>query len=213
MAILPNMQLSVPCDAIETRKATLAGLLEIKGPTYLRFAREATPVVTRDDTPFEWGVANVIRFRGAKENFVEAFETKLSTAYVNEREQICFIACGPVVPECMRAAWILKEEYGLESRVLNVHTVKPLDVSALAAAADEVGNIITVEEHQVGGFGNIVAAALASSRKDPMKPLRLALMGVPDKFGESGEPWELMKVFGLTAEHIARKALDLLGKK
>jgi len=213
MAVLPNMNLSVPADSVETRKATLAGLLEVKGPVYLRFAREATPIISREDTPFEWGVANVIRFRGVKENFVDAFETKLSSAYMNEREQVALVACGPVVPECMRAAWILKEEFAIETRVINVHTVKPLDVAALAAAADEVGAVITVEEHQLGGFGNFVAGAMACRRPDPQKPLRLAMLGIPDKFGESGEPWELMKVYGLTAEHIARKALDLLARK
>jgi len=212
MACLPNMHLSVPADAVETKKAALAAILDVKGPGYLRFAREATPVVTTDDTPFEWGKANVIRYRRAAEQFVDAFETKLASSYVSEDEDLTIAACGPMVPEAMRAAWILKEEYGIETRVLNIHTVKPFDVAAVVAAAEETGCILTVEEHQVGGFGNIVAGAVFS-RKDAAQPLKLQMMGVPDTFGESGEPWELMKVFGLTAEHIVQKALTLLGRK
>ena len=212
MACLPNMMLAVPADSVETRKATLTALLEIDGPVYLRFAREATPVISTDTTPFEWGKANVIRYRGEKKNFIDAFDTKLAGAYVSEGEDVALVACGPVVAESMRAAWILKEQFGIETRVVNVHTVKPLDTDALAAAADEVGAMITVEEHQVGGFGNLVAAAALATR-DPARPLKFRMMGIPDTFGESGMPWELMKVFGLTAEHIARKALDLLGKK
>jgi len=202
----------VPADAVETKKATLAAILEINGPVYLRFAREATPVVSTDDTPFEWGKANVIRYRGAAAQFVDAFETKLASAYVSEGEALTIATCGPMVPEAMRAAWLLKEEYGIETRVLNIHTVKPFDAAAVAAAAEETGCILTVEEHQVGGFGNLVAGAVFS-RKDAELPLKLQMMGVPDTFGESGEPWELMKAFGLTAEHIAKKALAMLGKK
>jgi len=212
MNCLPNMNLSVPADAVETRKATLAALLQIEGPVYLRFAREATPVITTDDTPFEWGKANVIRYRGEADAFVDAFETQLAGAYVGESEDVALIACGPVVAEAMRAAWILKEEYGIEARVVNVHTVKPFDRAAVETAADEVGQLITIEEHQVGGFGNLVAAA-ALGRKNPRRAAHLEMMGVPDTFGESGMPWELMKVYGLTAEHIARKALEILGRK
>jgi transketolase len=212
MACLPNMNLSVPADAVETKKATLAAILEIDGPVYLRFAREATPVISTDDTPFEWGKANVIRYRGAADKFVDAFETKLASAYVTENEVLTLASCGPMVPEAMRAAWLLKEEYGIETRVLNIHTVKPFDAAAVAAAAEETGCILSVEEHQVGGFGNIVAGAVFG-RKDADRPLKLQMMGVPDIFGESGEPWELMKAFGLTAEHIAKKALAMLGRK
>ncbi|MDK1032492.1 MAG: transketolase C-terminal domain-containing protein, partial [Planctomycetia bacterium] len=125
---------------------------------------------------------------------------------------LCLIACGPSVPEAMRAAWILAEDFGIKTRILNVHTVKPLDAEAIRKAAWEVGNIVTVEEHQVGGFGNIIAGA-AAAKTNPKKPLRLAMVGVADKFGESGEPWELVKAFGLSAEHVAIKALELLGKK
>lgn len=213
MNILPNMSLSLPCDSVEAKRATIAGMLEVNGPVYLRFAREATPVVTSDDTPFEWGKANVIRYRGAAEQFIDAFETRLASAYVNEGEQIAILSNGPVLAECMRAAWILKEEYGIETRVINMHTVKPLDKAAIVAAAEEIGVILSVEEHQVGGFGNLVASAAVTGRKNPAQSLKFDMIGIPDIFGESGEPWELMKVFGLTAEHVARKALEMLGRK
>ncbi|MDO8587182.1 MAG: transketolase [Armatimonadota bacterium] len=211
MSILPNMIVEVPADSIETDRATEICVLEIVGPTYLRFAREATPIITTQETPYKFGVANVIRFRGEKPNFVDAFETRLSTDYRSEKEDLCIIACGPMVPEAMRAAWLLKSEKGIETRTVNIHTVKPIDGAAIVAAANEIGIIVTAEEHQAGGFGNIVAG-IAATRTDDAKPLRIAQIGVQDRFGESGEPWELMKLFELTAEHIATKALKLLGR-
>ena len=157
----------------------------------------------------KFGVANVIRFRGEQPKFADAFETVLSTDYKSEGEDLCIIACGPMVPEAMRTAWLLKSEKGIETRILNVHTVKPIDTAAILAASNEIGSIITAEEHQVGGFGNIIAG-VAAQRTVHTKPLRIEQIGVLDRFGESGEPWELMKLFGLTAEHIAVKALKLL---
>jgi transketolase len=209
MSILPNMVLEVPADSVETDRATEICVLDVVGPTYLRFAREATPIVTTKDTPYKFGVANVIRFRGEQPNFVDAFETVLATDYKSEGETLCIIACGPMVPEAMRAAWLLKAEKGIETRIINIHTVKPIDTAAILAAANEIGTILTAEEHQVGGFGNIVAG-VAATRTNPTKPLLIAQIGVQDRFGESGEPWELMKLFELTAEHIATKALEIL---
>ncbi len=119
------------------------------------------------------------------------------------------MACGPMVAEAMRAAWLLKEEYGIETRVVNVHTVKPLDVAALVRAADETHLIVTAEEHQVGGFGNIVAGAILRHRQDFAQPLLFDMVGVQDRFGVSGKPWELMQAFGLCAEHIAERVLRL----
>ena len=124
---LPNMSAVVPCDSVETMKATQKLLLGVTGPKYIRFAREATPVVTTAQTPFEFGKANVIRFRGEQPNFIDAFETCLESDYRNEHEDLTIIACGPMVPEAMRAAWILKREFGYETRILNVHTLKPID--------------------------------------------------------------------------------------
>jgi len=213
MAILPNMHVVAPCDSLETERATLHSLIELKGPAYIRYAREATPVVTTHATPFKFGVANVIRYRGAKPRFVEAFETVLSTDYQDEGEEVSIVACGPMVPEAMRAAWLLKEEQGIETRILNVHTVKPLDVAALVRAAEETGLVVTAEEHQVGGVGNIVAGAILENRQNFQLPLQLERVGVPDCFGVSGKPWELMQWFGLCAEHIAERVLKLHGRR
>jgi transketolase len=87
-----------------------------------------------------------------------------------QRESATILACGPMVPEAMRAAWILKEEYAIETRIVNVHTVKPLDVATLLEAADETRILLTAEEHQVGGFGNIVAGAMLRNRKNFRQP-------------------------------------------
>ena len=208
---LPNMHLTVPCDSIETEKATHA-IAFINGPAVVRYAREATPIVTTSDTPYQFGLANVIRYRRKKKNFIDAFQTKLSTDYTSEKEDLTLIACGPMVAEAMRAAYILKEEYNLESRILNIHTLKPIDKKAILKAAEETNIIITCEEHQVGGFGNIVAGVIAQNKKYST-PLLLDMIGVEDRFGESGEPWELTKVFGLTAEHITQRAKKLYEKK
>lgn len=204
---IPGFHMIVPCDSKEAQKATVA-LAGVPGPGVVRFAREATPLVTDDATVFEYGKANVIRYRGAQANFAAAFETVLAGEYCSEGEQLAIIACGPMVPEAMRAAWMLKEERGIETRVVNVHTVKPLDAAAVAAAAAEIGVIVTAEEHQVGGFGNLVAGAIAQA--DIPRPLKLRMVGVKDTFGETGQPWELMKSFGLTAEHIVQTALAVL---
>jgi transketolase len=209
MSILPNMHVLAPCDSLETERATLFSLLDLVGPAYIRFAREATPVITTPATPFRYGVANIIRYRGEKPHFLDAFETFLSTDYAGEDEDVSIIACGPMVPEAMRAAWLLKEEFGLETRVVNTHTVKPLDVGALAQAADDTRLIVTAEEHQVGGFGNLVAGAILRGRQNFQSPLLLDMVGVPDRFGVSGKPWELMQYFGLCAEHIAERVLRL----
>jgi len=208
---LPNMHLTVPCDTIETEKATHA-IAYIEGPAVVRYAREATPIITTKDTPYQFGLANVIRYRGEKNNFTSAFETKLASDYKSEKEDVCIIACGPMVAEAMRAAYILKKEYNLETRILNIHTVKPLDKESILKAAEEIGLVMTVEEHQKGGFGNIIAGVIAAGKKYNT-PLLLDMMGVDDQFGLSGAPWELIKTFELTAEHIAKRTKVLSGKK
>ena len=213
MCGLPNMNVEVPCDSVETQRATEHLLFKVKGPKYVRFAREATPVVTDKKTPYKWGKANVIRFRGEKPRFKDAFEHCLASSYKNESEDISIIACGPSVPEAMRAAWILKSEYDIETRVVNIHTVKPLDERPIVRAAAETGVVVTAEEHQVGGFGNQVAAVIGRSEKLFGKPVVMGMVGVKDRFGESGAPWELVKEFEVSAEHIAVEAKRLYDLK
>ncbi|MBM3308354.1 MAG: transketolase [Candidatus Eisenbacteria bacterium] len=213
MCGLPGMHIEVPCDAVETKRASEHLLFKVKGPKYLRFAREATPVVTDEKTPYAFGKANVIRFRGPKDRFKDAFQHALASKYKSEGEDLTIAACGPSVPEAMRAAWILKNEYDIETRVLNVHTVRPLDEAAIIAAAAETGIVVTAEEHQVGGFGNLVAAVLAKAPALYGLPVGVGMVGVKDRFGESGAPWELVKEFEVSAEHIAVEAKRLYDLK
>ncbi len=213
MCGLPNMRVCAPCDSIEAKKATRILLFDIVGPKYIRFAREATPVITRDDTPFVFGKANIYRFRGEKENFIDAFEICLAEKYKNENEDITLIGCGPETAEACRAAWILKQEYGIEARVINMHTLKPLDRPAIIRAAKETGAILTCEEHQVGGLGNWIASTVLCDTESAGRKMLFDMLGVDDRFGESGKPWQLIKEFGLSAEHIADRAKKLLDKK
>ena len=207
---LPNMVAVVPCDSVETRKATDYLLLRHAGPKYIRFAREATPVVTTAETPFVFGRANVVRFRGAAPNFMDAFETSLASDYQNEEEDLSIIACGPMVPEAMRAAWILKQEFGYETRVLNMHTLKPIDREAIVRAAQQTGVVVTAEEHQVGALAWRVSSVITESPELYETPTITGAIGIQDRFGDSGAPWELIKEFEVSAEHIAAKALELL---
>lgn len=207
---IPGMHVNVPCDSIETFKATSHLLFKEQGPKFVRFAREATPIVTTEETPFVYGKANVIRFRGEKESFIDAFETVLASEYPNENEDLSIVACGPMVPEAMRAAWILKADFDLETRVVNMHTLKPLDKEALVRAAIETGVIVTAEEHQIGGLANPVAAAILEDGRMHHKGVKFGMIGVKDRFGESGAPWELIKEFEVSAEHIAHKAKELV---
>lgn len=210
VSVLPNMKMVVPADSLETEKATLYLLLKVKGPKYIRFAREATPVITKANTSFVFGKANIYRFRKEKENFIDAFEIFLGENYKNENEDLTLIACGPQVAEALKAAWILKKEFGIETRVVNLHTIKPLDTKTIIRCAKETKAIITCEEHQKGGMGDKVAAVIleANLKKTP-KFLRI---GIEDRFGETGQPWELIYAFGLSGEHIAQKAINLLKK-
>ena len=207
---LPNMSVVVPCDAIETRKATRTLLLEREGPKYIRFAREATPIVTDESTPFVFGKANMIRLRGEKPDFFGAFETRLAEDCADEGEDLSIIACGPMVPEAMRAAWILKKEFGYATRVLNLHTLKPIDAAAIVRAARETGVVVTAEEHQIGALAGRVSTILSTSPELYSVPVIMSAIGVKDRFGESGAPWELVKEFEVSAEHIAQKALELM---
>jgi transketolase len=213
MCGLPNMSVVVPCDVNETKKATDYLLLRHRGPKYIRFAREATPIVTDQYTPFQFGQANVIRLRGEDTNFADAFETIFAADHENENEDLTIIACGPMVPEAMRAAWILKSEFGYETRVINMHTLKPIDEAAILRAARETGVIVTAEEHQIGALAWRVSSVITETPLLYGVPVITGAIGVKDRFGDSGAPWELIKEFEVSAEHIAKKASELMDVK
>jgi len=183
-------------------------LFKVKGPKYIRFAREATAIVSSKNTPLLLGKANVIRFRREAEIFMEAFETILGEKYKSEKERVTIVSCGPELAEAMRAAWILKQEYGLETRVINLHTIKPLDKETIIKAAKETKLVVTAEEHQKGGLGNLVAGVIMEANLS--KAIKFKMIGIEDRFGESGNSWELMKWFGLSAEFIAQKVVKSL---
>lgn len=175
MRVLPNMTVVVPCDSIETKKATLAAVTR-PGPVYFRFAREKTPVVTTPDMPFEIGKANVMWEGG---------------------HDVAIVACGPLVYQALVAAKELEAE-GIGTVVVNNHTIKPLDVATLMQVARDCGAVVTVEEHQtMGGMGSAVAEALAQNYPVPME-----LVGMPNTFGQSGEPGELLEKYGMSVVSI-----------
>lgn len=207
---LPNMTMISTVDSIETKKATEASI-KIQGPCYLRYAREATPVVTSDSTPFEPGMATIIRYRGREvEQFKDAFTTVLSSSYKHFHGDISLVATGPVVAEAMRAMWILKEEFDIDAQVLNISTIKPLDENALTKAVQDTDVLLTIEEHQKGGLGNLVSSVILRSQKINGKAILFDMLGIDDRFGTSGQSWELMKYFELCAEHIVSRSLELL---
>jgi len=175
MRCLPNMVVLAPCDSIETKKATLAAA-KYKGPVYLRFAREATPVFTTEETPFVIGRAET--FRTGKD--------------------VTIIACGPLVYNSLVAAEKLAKK-GIDVRVINNHTIKPMDEKTIIRAAKETGAIVTVEEHQVmGGMGSAVAEVLAKNCPVPI---------------ESGEPDELIEHFGLGVDSIIKAVKKVVRRK
>jgi len=134
----------------------------------------------------------------------------LAGEYENEGEDLSIIACGPMVPEAMRAAWILKNDFGYETRVINLHTMKPIDQEAIVRAAKETGVIVTAEEHQIGAMAWRVSGILTERVELFGVPVITGAIGVKDRFGDSGAPWELIKEFEVSAEHIAQKAVELL---
>ncbi len=184
MRVLPNMTVVVPCDAVETEKATLA-LSERVGPCYIRFGREAVPVITNEDSPFEIGKANVLR----------------------EGSDAVLFANGAMVYEGLEAAKQLAEE-GIDLMVVNLHTVKPLDQETVVAAARKTGRVITAEEHQVaGGMGSAVAECLVQ-----YCPVPVRMVGVQDSFGESGDPEQLMDKYHLNQTSICNAVRELISK-
>ena len=174
--IIPRMVVIAPCDSVEAKKATLA-IAKTASPTYLRLAREKTPIMTTPETPFEIG---------------KAYEM-----WRSKNPQVAFIGCGPVVHNALKAAKKLAEE-GVGSVVLNVHTVKPLDEESILRVAKETGAVVTVEEHQIaGGFGSAVAELLAATY-----PVPIEFIGVHDQFGQSGKPEELIEHYGMGVTDI-----------
>ncbi|MBU2564449.1 transketolase family protein [Patescibacteria group bacterium] len=183
MRCLPGMVVLAPCDAIETKKATIAAA-KYNGPVYLRFAREATPVFTTEKTPFKIGQANVLK----------------------NGSDVTIIACGPLVYKALLAAEKLKD---ISVRVINNHTIKPLDEKTILKAAKETGAIVTVEEHQViGGLGSAVAEYLSKN-----KPVPIEMIGVQDRWGESGDPDELIEKFGMGVDSIIKAVKKVINKK
>ncbi len=182
MRVIPNMVVLAPCDTIEAKKATLAAA-EYEGPVYIRLAREKTPVVTTDDSPFEIGKAEVFY--------------KKDTQY---EKTVGIISTGTLAYNALEAAQSL-EKKGVGVTVLHMATIKPLDIQALDALAQEHDCIVTIEEHQIaGGLGSAVAEHLSYHNPTPI--LRI---GVDDAFGQSGEPEELIKQYGMDAQSIVAK--------
>lgn len=190
---LPNMVVIAPTDSIEARKATIA-IAHHPQPCYIRLSREKVPVITTEQTPFEIGKAEVLWDGGP------------STS--SGRSQAAVIACGQMVYRALLSAKEL-EKHKISVRVINCHTIKPLDKNTILKAAEDCGAIVTVEEHQIhGGLGSAVAEIVSQNFPVPMK-----IIGVEDRFGESGEPNELLEKFGLTVEAITKGVTYVLRMK
>lgn len=185
MRSLPNMRVVYPCDSEEAEKATLAAV-SIKGPVYIRLARPATPVITSKKTPFVLGTAEVFR----------------------EGKDATIVASGPLVYEALLAAKKL-ELQNISVEVINNHTIKPLDRAAILRSVKKTGCLITVEDHQVaGGMGSSVAEMLSLNY-----PVPVEMIGIQDRFGESGTPEELLNSFGLSHGNIMKAVKKVIQRK
>jgi len=177
MRVIPRMVVLSPCDSIEAKKATIAAA-KTNTPVYIRLAREKTPIITTEETPFEIGKAQI--FYG-----------------LDQRAEVGIIATGALLHKALVAAKDL-EAQGILVKVLNLATIKPLDEEAIIAMAREVGAVVTVEEHQIaGGMGSAVAECLAKCF-----PVPIEFVGVSDLFGQSGKPDELIEHYGMGVEAI-----------
>ncbi|WP_283609920.1 transketolase family protein [Faecalispora anaeroviscerum] len=182
MRVVPNMTIFVPCDPIETKKAVFAAA-EINGPVYIRVARPVCDVITEESTPFIPGKANIMK----------------------DGTDVCLVATGLMVPEALKAAELLAAD-GISAAVVNVHTIKPFDNETIVKMAEKCGAMVSVEEHSIiGGLGSAVAEALAGHSS-----AKFDRVGVMDKFGKSGKPADLFRIYGLTPENIVAKAKALL---
>jgi transketolase len=180
MRTLPNMKVFVPCDSVEAKKATQASA-QIFGPIYLRFQREKTPIMTTLETPYLPGKAQIF--------------------WQSKKPEVLIIGTGSLVYNALLAARDLEKEK-IGSIVLNCHTIKPLDVKKIVELAKKIGAVVTVEEHQVeGGLGGAVAEALAKYAPSPIE-----FIGMQDTFGESGQPDQLIKKYGMDAKDIKAAA-------
>jgi len=185
MRSLPRMVVLAPCDSVEAQKMTMA-MAKDKRPNYMRLAREATPIITTADTPFEIGSAYVFR-QGA---------------------DVTLIATGTMTYQAMVAAEMLAKD-GVSAEVVHVSTIKPLDTETILKSVKKTGAVITAEEAQItGGLGGAIAELLSEELPRP-----LYRIGMRDRFGESGEPTELIEHFGLTGTQIAVAAHNILDKK
>lgn len=185
MRVLPEMIVLVPCDAIETRKATIAAA-KINGPVYIRFAREKSPVFTTESAKFEIGHAPVLR----------------------KGNDVAIIGCGPLVYECLLAAEELAKS-GIEARVINNSSIKPMDEKTIIKSAQECGAIVTVEEAQVtAGMGSAVCELVTESCPVPVERI-----GLQDEFGQSGKPQELLEHYKLTAPWIIKAVKKVIKRK
>ena len=185
MRVLPNMTVISPCDATQAKIATEKAILECDGPVYVRFGREPVPDFTDEEQDFRIGKAQLMR----------------------DGTDVTIVATGHEVWEALKAAHML-EHLEISTRVINMHTIKPLDGDILEKAASETRMIFTVEEHQtIGGLGGAVAEYLAEHH-----PIRVCRIGVNDSFGESGTAPVLMHKFGLDAAGIVNRVLEEVGK-
>lgn len=187
MRAMPNMVVIAPADSIEARKVTYDAAFNGK-PTYIRFAREKTPVFTTDKTPFKIGRAEVF--------------------WEGRDPQATIIGCGPLVYEALLAARELAKS-GIETVVLNSHTIDPIDERTIISYARKTGAVVTVEEHQInGGMGSAVAEVLARNW-----PVPIEYIGMPNHFGESGEPDELLKKYKMKAPDIMEAVKKVIARK
>jgi len=185
MRVQPNMVVISPCDAIEAEKATIAAAFN-NSPTYIRLGREKSPVFTTEKMPFEIGKAQVLR----------------------EGKDVTIIACGALVYEALLAAEKLEKE-GIDVEVINNHTIKPMDKKTILASVQKTGAVVTVEEHQImGGMGSAVAEVLVQNIPVPME-----MIGMQDRFGQSGTPDELLNFFGMTHPHIIKAVKKVFKRK
>lgn len=185
MRVLPNMTVIVPCDCLEAKLATIQAASH-PGPVYLRLGREPFPIITNENEPFRIGDALVLR----------------------DGKDLTIIACGIMVHEALKAHDELKKE-GISARVINLHTIKPIDKEEIIRAAKETRAIVTAEEHSIiGGMGSAVSEVVSTNCPVPIK-----MVGIKDRFGESGEALELMKHFGLNSEGIVKAAQEALKLK